>query len=103
MLFSIKFGINVSTHLLTQKHGTSQTEGFAQPIRSSQPPQQQLGRSTACTSETTRRGKIVVPTVEKAIAVMEANKKKKEEAGLVKVLDPKKGNWIGHNSRMCNI
>jgi hypothetical protein len=35
-----------------------------------------LGRSTACTSETTRRGKIVVPTVEKAIAVMEDKKKK---------------------------
>jgi hypothetical protein len=66
----------VSTHLLTQEHGTSQTEGFAQPFGSSQPPQEQLGRSTACTSETTRRGKIVVPTVEKAIAVMEDKKKK---------------------------
>jgi hypothetical protein len=28
--------------------------------------------------------------VEKAIAVMEANKKIKEEAGLAKILDPKK-------------
>jgi hypothetical protein len=38
-----------------------------------------LGRSTACTSETTRRGEIVVPTIEKAIAIMEANKKKRKK------------------------
>jgi hypothetical protein len=37
-----------------------------------------LGRSTACTSETTRRGESVVPTIDhdQAIARMEANKKK---------------------------
>ena len=69
----------MSTHLLTQEHGTSQTEGFAQPIGSSQPPQRQLGYSTACTSETTRRGKTIVPTMEKEIAVMKANKKKRKK------------------------
>ena len=72
--------------MLTQEHGTSQTEGAAQPVGSSQPP---------CISETTRRSKTVVPTVEKAIAIMEPNKKKKEEAGFAKVLDPKKETWIG--------
>jgi hypothetical protein len=105
--FSIKFGINMSIHLLTQEYGTSQTEGFAQPIGSSQPLQRQLGHSTACTSMSTRRGKTIVPTMEKAVVVMEVNKKKKEEAGLAKVLDPKKGTWIGQNSRIgllaCNI
>jgi hypothetical protein len=63
--------------------------------------------STACTSMSTRRGKTIVPTMEKAVVVMEVNKKKKEEAGLAKVLDPKKGIWIGQNSRIgllaCNI
>jgi hypothetical protein len=87
----------VSTHLLTQEHGTSQTEGFAQPIESSQSPQRQLRHSTACALETTRRCKTIVPIVEKAITIMEANKKKKEEAGLAKILYPKKGrSRIGH-------
>jgi hypothetical protein len=51
-----------------------------------------LGRSIACTSETTRRGEIVVPTIDhdqaiarmganrkKTIARMEANKKKRKK------------------------
>jgi hypothetical protein len=37
-----------------------------------------LGHRTACTSESTRRGEIVAPTIDhdQAIARMEANKKK---------------------------
>jgi hypothetical protein len=35
-----------------------------------------LAHSTACTSETTRRGEIVVPTIDQAIARMEANRDK---------------------------
>ena len=80
----------MSTHLLTQEHGTPQTEGFAQPIGSSQPPQRQLGHSTACTSETTRKGKTIIPTVEKAIAVMEANKTKRKRSDWQKYLIQRK-------------
>jgi hypothetical protein len=35
-----------------------------------------LARNTACTSETTRRGEIVVPTIDQGIARMEANRDK---------------------------
>jgi hypothetical protein len=38
-----------------------------------------LGLTTACTSTPARRGKNIVPTVEKAIAVMEANKNKRKK------------------------
>jgi hypothetical protein len=37
-----------------------------------------LGLTTACTSMLARKGKNVVPIVEKAIAVMEANKNKRK-------------------------
>ena len=56
--------------MLRQEYETSQTERAAQPIGSSQPP---------CTSKTTRRGKTVVPTMERAIVIMEANKKKRKK------------------------
>jgi hypothetical protein len=69
----------VSTHLSTQEHCTSQPEASAQPIGSSQPPQSQLGLTTACTSTPARRGKNIVLTVEKATAVMEANKNKRKK------------------------
>jgi hypothetical protein len=35
-----------------------------------------LARNTACTSETTRIGEIVVPTIDQGIARMEANRDK---------------------------
>jgi hypothetical protein len=35
-----------------------------------------LARNTACTSETTRRGEIVVPSIDQGIARMEANRGK---------------------------
>ena len=37
------------------------------------------------------RGKNIVPTVEKAIVVMEANKNKRKKPDWKKKLDPKKG------------
>ena len=86
----------MSTHLLTQEHGTSQTEGFAQPIESSQSPQRQLRHSTACALETTRRGKTIVPIVEKAITIMETNKKKKGRRRIGKNIiskERKKPDW----------
>jgi hypothetical protein len=38
-----------------------------------------LGCSTTCILETVRKGKTIVLTVEKAIAVIEANKKKRKK------------------------
>jgi hypothetical protein len=49
-----------------------------------------LGCTTAFTSTLARRGKTIVPTMEKAITVMEANKKKKEEVELAKILELEK-------------
>jgi hypothetical protein len=65
--------------LSTQEYWTSQPTGSTQPIGSSQPPQPQLGLTTACTSMPVRRDKNIVPTVEKAIAIMEANKNKRKK------------------------
>jgi hypothetical protein len=38
-----------------------------------------LGLTTACTSTSAKRGKNIVPTVEKTIAIIEANKNKKKK------------------------
>jgi hypothetical protein len=52
-----------------------------------------LGCTIAFTSTLARRGKTIIPTIEKAITVMEANKKKrKKKVGLAKILKPEK--WI---------
>jgi hypothetical protein len=50
-----------------------------------------LGLTTACTSTPVRRDKNIVPTVEKAIAIMEANKNKRKKPDWKKILNPNRG------------
>jgi hypothetical protein len=74
----------------TQEHWILQPEGSAQPIGSSQPPQTQLGLTRACTSMPTR-SKNIVQTVEKAIAVIKANKNKMKKPDWKKYYIKRKG------------